>query len=268
MRTVGVAVALLAMLGAGCKPAKTGSKTVTIYVPCGMEMPFMDLEKRFEEAHQGVDIRLLLDNSHILTERIADKGERPDAVVSPGGHELAKLIDAGLVKASEIRRFGQYDLCLFVPRANTAGIKRIEDLTSDAVKVIAVADPDKTSIGHFTVETLKNAGIWDVIQPKVLPPFSSLPPSPPFSPSLSYSSFAYRSCPLKTAPDKLEYCKVRIIQSVPNDLYGPAYASAVVLKTAPNPGLAEAFIDMLLSENGQAILRAYELPSLKDDAAK
>ena len=268
LKTMIIAVVCLAMLGTGCKPAQTGAKAVTIYVPCGMEMPFMDLEKRFEKEHQGVDIRLMFDNSNILVDRVAEKGERPDAVVSPGGHELVKLIDAGLVKSSEIRRFGQYDLCLFVPRANVAEVKRIEDLTKDTVKVVAVADPETTSIGHFTVETLKNAGIWDAIQAKVVITGDASQTYKHVASEKADASFAYRSCPLKTAPDKLEYCKVRIIQSVPDDLYGPAYASAAVLKTAPNAGLAEAFIDMLLSADGQAILRSYELPSLKPEASK
>ena len=261
------------ILAAGCKPGKTeraadgrAATAVTFYVPCGMEMPFMDLEERFEASHPGVDVRLLLDNSHILIKRILEKNERPDAVVSPGGHELVHLVEAGLADADDIRNFGQYDLCLFVPRANTAGVTCIDDLTKPSVKTVAVADPDETSIGYFTVETLKNAGIWDRIQSKVVITGDASQTYKHVASGKADASFAYRSCPLKTAPDKLEYSRVRVIQSVPNDMYGPAYAAAVVLKNARQAALAEEFVQMLLAEDGQRILRSYDLPCLPSQA--
>lgn len=248
------------MTGCG-KDRAAETNVVNIYVPCGMEMPFMDLEEVFEAAHPGVDVRLLMDNAHILTERIVDKGERPDAVVSPGGQELVKLVEAGLVTPGAVEVFGQYDLCLFVPRANAGGVASIDDLRSDAVKTVAVADPDKTSIGHFTVQTLKKAGVWEDIQSKVVITGDASQTYKHVASEKAEASFAYRSCPLKTAPDKLEYAKVRVIQSVPAEYYGPAYASIALLNESQ---LARAFVDLILSSEGQAVFKSYDLPCLKD----
>lgn len=260
-----LAIGLALLVSAGCRDRATSpGTTVTIYVPCGMEMPFMDLEEVFEAAHPGVDLRLLLDNAHILTERVMEKGERPDAVVSPGGHELEKLIESGLIEREAIRVFGQYDLCLFVPRANAAKVQSIQDLASESVKTVAVADPEKTSIGHFTVETLKSVGIWDAIHSKVVITGDASQTYKHVAGEKADASFAYRSCPLKTAPEKLEYAKVRVIQSVPKEYYGPAHAAVAVLREAPEAALANAFVDLLLSAEGQAVFKAYDLPCLDD----
>lgn len=81
------------------------------------------------------------------------------------------------------------------------------------------------------------------------------------------ASFAYRSCPLKTAPDKIEYSKVRVIQSVPADLYGPAYATLAVMATTTHRELADAFVQLVFSDPGVQIMAKYDMPCLKQAGA-
>jgi len=285
--TQSAAVAVLITAGWGCRPRNqaqaapapapahgAGAKDqLQVYAPCGMEAPFMELETLFEKTHPGVDVNLLLDNAHILTERILDKRERPDVVVSPGGHELHALVEAGLIKTADLHPFSPLDLCLFVPRANTAGVNSMEDLLKDSVKVLAVADPDKTSIGHFTVEALTKAGLWDRLQSKVVITGDASQTYKHVASAKADASFAYRSCPLKTAPDKLEYSKVRVIQSVPENLYGPARATLAVMSTASRRDLADEFVKMAFSEPGRAVFAKFDMPCLPEaggatDAAK
>jgi molybdate transport system substrate-binding protein len=268
------AAALVLGAGWGCRQgerasaelapaADTGASDVLqIYAPCGMEAPFMELEALFEQAHPGVEVNLLLDNAHILVERVIDKGERPDIVISPGGHELTKMAAAGLIKPADLHPFSPLDLCLFVPRANTAGVNAMDDLLKDSVKVLAVADPEKTSIGHYTVEALKKAGLWDRLQSKVVITGDASMTYKHVASGKADASFAYRSCPLKTAPDKLEYSKVRVIQSVPGDLYGPAYATVAVLTGARRRDLAEQYVALAFSAAGREILAKFDMPCL------
>ena len=270
-KTMAVALCLgFLVLVAGCGRQKRGDaagnaaprRVLTLYVPCGMELPFMELCKIFEARHPDVSTNLLLDNSNVLARRASEKHEKPDAIVSPGSIEMAGLIEAGYVKKEDLTHFGKYELVLFGPRDNPGNIHSFADLTGEAVKIIAVADPDTTSVGYYTRETLRNLGLWDKVKSKVL--FTA-------DPSMAYkhvarakaqASFAYRSCPLKTAPDKLAYSKVRIIESVPDRLYGPAYATIALLKDSPNRDLGAEFVKLLRAKEGQAILARYELPCL------
>ncbi len=251
---------------AGCRKAASGPTVLHVYAPCGMEMPFMELETRFEQSHPGVDVNLLLDNAHILAERVIDSGERPDVIASPGGHELARLTEAGLLQAADIHPFSQLDLCLFVPRANRAGVAAMEDLAKDEVRILAVADPEKTSIGYYTVQALQKAGLWERVKGKVVITGDASQTYKHVAGEKADASFAYRSCPLKTAPDKLEYSKVRVIQSVPANLYGPAYATLAVVGTTTHRDLAEAFVQLVLSDEGKQIMGRYDLPCLPASA--
>jgi ABC-type molybdate transport system substrate-binding protein len=60
----------------------------------------------------------------------------------------------------------------------------------------------------------------------------------------------------------LEYSRVRVLEEVPEDLYGPAYATATTVADSPNPTKAKEFVAMLVAEKGQAVFRKYDLPSL------
>ena len=262
----GVAVVLLA----GCRPkakqegvtAPPASTALTVYVPCGMELPFMAMKAAFQEAEPETKVNIVLDNANILVKRILDKGEHADLLVSPGTVEMEKMVAADAVRSEDIRHFGRYELVLFGPRSNPGGLKTFADLAKPEVKTIAIADPEENSVGRYTRQALTKMGLWESLQSKMILTDHPITAYKHVAREKAEASLAYRSCPLKTAPEKLEYSKVRIIESVPRDLYGPAYASIAILKNAAQRGIAERFIEVLLSDAGRAILTKYDVPAL------
>lgn len=235
------------------------SETVTVYVPCGMERPFVAAQRAFEQVHPGVAVDVVLDNGNVLVRRVLDKGERPDLLVSPGMLEMNELVSAGRVTAAAVRPFGRFDLVLFVPRSNPAGVTHMADLSRPDVAVLAIADPEKNSVGYYTKQALQSAGLWDVLRPKMTFADHPITAYQHVAREKAQASFAYRSCPLKTAPNKLEYSKVRIVESVPLDSYDPAFACIAPLTESAR---AAEFIEFLLSGAGQALLDEHDIPSL------
>jgi len=264
--TIRISLLVAAILLVGCreKPQQQQQAPDTLFIlaPCGMEMPMDELALLFEKKNPGLDARVELEVAHATAKSILD-GMRPDVVISPGGVELEELIKKGFIAEKELVPFGVYDLMLFVPRANKGKVTNMDSLVQSSVKIIAVADPEKTSIGRYTKEALVKKGLWDKLQGKIVITGSASDTYAHVSRGKADASFAYRSCPLKTAPDKLQYSRVRIIKEVPEDLYGPAYATAAALVNAPNPSKAREFLELLVSEEGQAVFRKYDLPSLK-----
>ncbi len=59
-------------------------------------------------------------------------------------------------------------LALWIPLKSAASVNRIEDLVSPSVHTIAVAKPELAPYGQAAVASLKSAGIWDQIQPRVV----------------------------------------------------------------------------------------------------
>jgi len=255
-----VAVGLLAGCGRAVPAAASAAAaTVTIYVPCGMELPFAAAQEAFQQAHPGVTVSMVLDNGNVLVRRVLDKGERPDLLVSPGTVEMEELEKAGVLKPENVRPFGRFELVLFTPRRNPAGVAHMADLTRPEVAVVAIADPAKNSVGRYTRQALEKAGLWEVLQPKLTFADHPITAYQHVAREKAQASFAYRSCPLKTAPDKLEYSKVRIVESVPPDSYGPAFACIAPLTESAR---AREFIEYLLSGAGQKLLGEHDIPIL------
>jgi len=59
-------------------------------------------------------------------------------------------------------------LALWIPNGEQSGIHELKDLASKKVKFIAIAQPDLAPYGQASVEALKNAGLWDSLQSKVV----------------------------------------------------------------------------------------------------
>jgi molybdate transport system substrate-binding protein len=55
---------------------------------------------------------------------------------------------------------------------------------------------------------------------------------------------------------------VRIVKSVPKEIYGPAYAVIGILSGTAKRPLAQSFVDFLLSAEGQTLLKEHDVPIL------
>lgn len=253
------------LLAAGCggrKEATVGPQALTLFVPCGMELPFMAARDAFAASRPGTAAEVVLDNANVLVRRILEKGERADLLVSPGLVEMDRMVAAGAVRREDIVPFARFELVLFTPRSNPAAVGTLADLTRDSVKTIAIADPVENSVGRCTKQALEALGLWTVLAPKMMLTDHPITAYKHVAREKAEASFAYRSCPLRTAPDKLEYSKVRIVETVPPGSYDPAFAYIAPLATSPRAEAARSFIGYLLSEAGQAMLLEYDLPGV------
>jgi molybdate transport system substrate-binding protein len=261
----GLWVALIACVVALSAPSAFAAKSkVTVYVPCGMELPFMAAKRAFEADNKDVTAEIELDNADILVKRIAEKGERPDIVISPGTVEMTELIGGGYVAQNDVKYFGRYELVLFVPRDNPAKVETFEDLTKPDVKVVALANPKQNSVGRYTKQALEKLGLWSKVEPKLVLTDHPIDAYKSVAQVRAQASFAYRTCPLQSAPEKLEYAKVRIIKSVPMDLYDPAYATIGILKTTKDRALADKFVAFVMSDKGQKLLSENGVPLMTE----
>ena len=258
-------VVFLPLLIAGCgktssPSASSSGKTLRLYVPCGMERPFAAAREAFETLHPDIRVDLVLDNANVLVRRILRKGESADLLVSPGTIEMDKMIKAGRIASDDVAPFGQYELVLFTSRSNPAGIATMADLLKPETKVISVPDPDENSVGRYIRQALQAQSLWKPLQEKMTFTDHPITAYKHVAREKAEASFAYRSCPLKTAPEKLAYSKIRIVQTVPKDTYGPAYACIAPLQDAAEPELAREFIAYLNSPAGRQLLRQYDVP--------
>lgn len=109
-------------------------QTLTVLAASSLTGVLQDLEKEFEEAHPGVDVRLVLGSSATLVEQVR-QGAPADVLVTADQPTMDRAERAGLLRTHP-RVFASNVLVVAVPR-NGAKVHRVRDLESARVRYVA-----------------------------------------------------------------------------------------------------------------------------------
>jgi molybdate transport system substrate-binding protein len=140
MRTLGAALTALGLAAAGCGSPDAGTReehTLTVLAAASLTETFGALEKAFEDAHPGVDVRISFDGSSALVQQITN-GVEADVFASADEKNMTKVTDAGLA-ASAPATFATNHLTIAVPPDNPAKIATFADLAKNGVVLVVCA---------------------------------------------------------------------------------------------------------------------------------
>ena len=240
-----LAVTTLAVLLAGCTgPVPAGdsgavSGTVTVFAAASLTETFEALELAFEDAHPGTDVVLSFGGSSGLATQIAE-GAPVDVFASADERIMEGVVDSGDVLTPVI--FTSNSLEIAVPPGNPGGVTELADLTNPDL-VIALCDPavpcGNTSQALFDAAELTPSP--DTLEPDVKSVLTKVELGE-VDAGLVYVTDVH------AAGDAVEGILFPEAQSVIN-LYPIG-----LLTRAPNPVAAQAWIDFVLSDEGQEAL--------------
>ncbi|MEU6645296.1 molybdate ABC transporter substrate-binding protein [Saccharomonospora sp. NPDC046836] len=139
MKVVLPAVLAAVLLASACggTSAGDGSRTLNVYAAASLTESFGVLERRFEDEHPGVDVRLNLAGSSQLAQQIGE-GAPADVFASADEKNMQKVADAGGV-AGQAQDFATNKLTIAVAPGNPAQITGFQDLTRDGLTVVVCA---------------------------------------------------------------------------------------------------------------------------------
>jgi molybdate transport system substrate-binding protein len=242
-------VALAALLLSGCArssaPAASGdshelSGTLTVLAAASLTEAFGELEERFERDHPGVDVVVGYGGSSTLAAQVVS-GAPADVFAAASSTTMATVSDAGLVVgASEV--FARNTLMLAVPVGDPAGIEGIADL-ADPGLLLALCAPE-VPCGAAAVNLLQTAGIEasaDTLEEDVKAVLTKVELGE-VDAGLVYVT------DVRAAGDRVEGIRIPDADAAATD-----YPIAV-LRDAPNPDAARAWVHLVLSETGAAVL--------------
>ncbi len=147
--------------------ARAAGADMAVVAPQLFERALTDIHTEFQQGHPAV--RLSLQTS-IVDELISARASTPlsgDVVVVMDGPELAAMRGRDPALAGEPAHVANVAVIVAVPRGNPLKLKALKDLARPDVKHIAVADPDRDSSGQAFREALRQAGLWEKLQPKL-----------------------------------------------------------------------------------------------------
>jgi len=250
-RVVG-AIALAALVAAVCAGCRKGPPALTVYTPCGMTIPVKEAIHAFKAVNPGLETKEEYDNAIVLVERIIDKGEKTDIIISPGATEIGKLEARNMVDPATKKAIGTFDLCVIKPKGSKLVLNGPEDLRK--CKTISIPDPAGNSVGACGQAALEKLGLWEELEPRMLKTNHAILSHEAVIKEQSDAGIAYRACPLETDPEKMSHNQVDIAFDFPADSYTKEKCWVAVMKDAADPRDAKAFIDFLTSAEGLRLL--------------
>lgn len=260
MRTWTLIALLAAVAGCGpstepsAPPSSAGAAATTVveleaFVGSASKPPTEEAAATFERT-RGCRVLLHFGGSGAMLAqmKLAARGD----LYFPGSSDfMEKAKRDGLVDPSTERRVVYLLPAINVPAGNPKGIRTLADLARDDVRV-GIARTDTVCVGLYAEEVLRKAGLWDRVKPRIVTEVESCEKVAQIvglgsvDAAMGWSVFqAWNPAKIQTVP------------LAPAQIARIAYIPVALSAFAKHKELALAFIEYLVSPEGQAIFRKH-----------
>ena len=239
-------IVLLALLVL-CLPAVAGAQEMMFSVAVSMKEAVETLGRQFMQSHSGVKLRYNFGSSGELQKQI-EAGAPVDVFISAAQRQMDELEQKGLINTATRRVFARNVLTVIKPAGSTLDLSKPADLLGPKVQRIVIGNPKTVPVGQYAEESLKSLGLWDQLQPKLVLAEN-------VRQALDYvrrgeveAGFVYTTDVAVRSGQVVEAFRPA------EDTYRPVTYPAAVIKASRQSALAQAFVDLLVSPDGQATL--------------
>jgi molybdate transport system substrate-binding protein len=220
---------------------------LALSVAISMKEAIEELGARFQRAYPGVLLKYNFGGSGELQKQI-EAGAPVDVFISAAERQMDELETRRFILPETRRTFAHNVLAVVVP----ADARRIpaatDDLRSPQVQRIAIGNPKTVPAGQYAEESLRALGVWDALREKLV-----------FGENvrqvLEYVARGEVDAGFVYATDvKAREGGVKEAFRPPQESYRPVTYPAAVVAGSRHTKLGEAFINLLIGREGQAIL--------------
>jgi molybdate transport system substrate-binding protein len=235
----------LGLLTAACGDQGDPSSTsaVTVFAAASLTGAFTELGDAFEAATPGARVTFNFAGSSALAAQILD-GAPADVFASADVDNMTKLTDAGATRSEPVV-VTTNRAQIVVDSGNPEGIAAVADLADPDLIVIACAP--EVPCGRYAQQVLANAGV-DLT-------FRSLEEN--VRAVVSKVTLGEADAGIVYVTDVIDAGDQATAVAIPADVNVVAEYPMAITSESANPDGAQAFIDFVLSDEGQSILASY-----------
>jgi molybdate transport system substrate-binding protein len=216
-------------------------------VAISMKEAVETLGRQFTQGRPSVMLRYNFGSSGELQKQI-EAGAPVDLFISAAQRQMDELEQKGLIDPASRRVFARNVLTVIKPAGSALDISKPADLLDPKVRRIVIGNPRTVPVGQYAEESLKALALWDRVQPKLV--FAEN-----VRQALDYvargeveAGFVYSTdIPVRAG-------QVTEAFRPAEDTYRPVTYPVAVVKDSRQPALARAFIDLLMTREGQSAL--------------
>ena len=237
-----------------CAPAPAPQpRTLTVFAAASLTEAFSEIGKDFETAHPGVKVLFSFAGSQNLRTQI-ENGAAADVFASANSTEMNILIEDKLVQEGAAETFVTNQLVVVIPADNPAEIASLKDLAKPGLKIVLAAA--EAPAGRYARQILGNlnATLGADYRERVLANVVSNEND--IRQVLAKVQLGEADAGIVYISDTLAAPELRRLD-IPSEANVDARYPIAPLAESENSELATAFIDYVLSPEGQATLRKW-----------
>jgi len=260
-----LSIVILCLVFAACGESNSASTpspiTLHVFAAASLTDAFQTIGDHFHKAHPTTTVTFNFAGSQLLEQQIAN-GASADVFASADLANMQKATDAKLVQASQI--FARNKLTVIIPANNPAGIKALKDLAKPGTRIDIGAD--SLPAGKYALQVL-----------------DKMAQSPDYGPD--YKAAVLGNVVSREDNVKAVVQKVQLGEADAGFVYQTDVTSSVskqvtklpipdtfnviaqypiaAVKQTTHPTDAEAFVQYVLSADGQAVLTSYHFLGAK-----
>ncbi len=228
--------------GSGSSPSASSgavSGTVTVFAAASLTETFSTLGKQFEAAHPGTTVKFNFGASSSLAENI-NQGAPADVFASASPKNMQQVVDGG--GATDSKTFANNVMQIAVPPDNPGNVTQLSDLAKPGLKV-ALCQP-QVPCGTVAAQVFENANI--TVKP--------VTEGADVKAVLTTVRLGEVDAGVVYKTDvQAAGTKVKGIE-IPADQNASTSYPITALTKAPNAAGAAAFVDYVLSGDGEKVL--------------
>lgn len=231
--------------------------TLNVFAAASLTNSFDEIGKAFEAAHPGVTVTFNFSGSQALATQI-NNGAPVDVFASANITQMSLVAKAGRIDAIAPKTFARNRLLVIYPKANPAKIQTLQDLAKPGVKLI-LADKSVPA-GQYALNFLDNAAqdgsFGPAYKDDVLKNVVSYELD--VKSVLAKVELGEADAGIVYTTDAVTDTKGQTGQlAIPDHLNVIATYPIAVVKDSIHMALAQAFVDYVLSPEGQATLTKF-----------
>jgi molybdate transport system substrate-binding protein len=244
---------LIALSACGTLAPTVEPRTLTVFAAASLTDAFGELGTAFETHYPGVSVTFNFGGSQALRTQI-EQGAQVDVFASANIKEMDTLVADNLVAAESPQLFLTNQLVVIMPASNSARLQELADLARSGLKLVLAAQ--EVPVGNYSLQALDklDAAFGNGFKDKVL------------ANVVSYENDVKQivaKVQLGEADAGMVYLSDTVAAPELQKLDIPAENNVIAryplaaLAQTKNPELSQAFIDFVLSTEGQSILKKW-----------
>jgi molybdate transport system substrate-binding protein len=247
-------ICILALLIASCQVLPQNT-TVTSTVPvveitvaaaADLQFAFTDIAKLYEEQ-TGRKVTLVFGSTGQLVQQI-ENGAPFDLVAAANTSYIDRLVDQNLAIRESAALYARGRIVLAVNKKSGIEAVKLEDLLSDRIKHISIANPEHAPYGLAARQALESLELWEQLQPKLV-----------YGENVRQALQFVQTGDAEVGIISLSVANVPEITwtMIDESLHTPLDQALAILTSSEHPDLAGDFIVFINGESGRPIMRQY-----------